>query len=730
MNTGASSKVPPAWSPERDKFYPLRIWVQDLRLWSRATDIDEDKKGPCAAQRVGGSARELVRELDVDILANGMLLANAQGIPVQTSGLECLIRAISRRYAPLEQELEIHCISEILMFKRAPGEDTDGVVSRFEIVRERALAGAGFDMSWIGFSFLLLTVLGISKAQWPLLLAPTQSALPRTQQEYQAFINYIRRQGHLYDRGVDVVKNMNFFQQEVENSETRSYHAYPMFAEHQHEQQSWQSDPFGSSYYDPNYSYLANDSDADQLSSCASGTSEPDLSDMHGRSLNEVGEQLYLAHRHHKRRWRKFIGRRRSFKGTRKGKGWRSGGKFGGKGFGKFGKGKGKKGKTMFYVDEYGNTYTDEDGNHEALYFGETVSEWYEDQDEQVVFMGNGKFKRKNPKGKDGKTLECSLCGSDDHLIAKCPRNKTGMTHSQALAQKPKTFLAQPSNASASSGSHQAPSVVEQSWGSVIYAGHAHEVQVNSLSYLEMSDGTVIELDAADVQANISEEVDDSPQRPLYTNLHPLMPSSTVREFSIPKSLSKESSLSRSGESSQISRHFAFAWWMPPAFHAQVRLASGIEALLIDVGAGDNLVGEEWVTRATAQAKAAGQGCAWQKLKKTLSVEGVGQKSNEAVDEVIIAICLADGNVGTFKAPVIPDSPLPALLGLRTLTKMRAVIDCFHRRIVFVGEGGYKMQLSPGSVSYKLESAVTGHLLLPCQCWSKAKLQPGKEIKL
>ena len=169
---------------------------------------------------------------------------------------------------------------------------------------------------------------------------------------------------------------------------------------------------------------------------------------------------------------------------------------------------------------------------------------------------------------------------------------------------------------------------------------------------------------------------------------------------------------------------------MPPAFHAQVRLASGVEALLVDVGAGDNLVGEDWVTRATAQAKGAGQGCVWQKLKKTLSVEGVGQKSKEAVDEVTVAICVSDGSVGTFRAPVIPGSPLPALLGLRTLTKMRAVIDCFHRRIVFVGEGGYKMQLSPGSATFRLESAVTGHLLLPCQCWDKAKIQPGKEIKL
>ena len=320
----ASAKVPPGWSPERDKTYPLRIWVQDLRLWSVATDVDADKQGPCAALRVGGSAKELVRELDVNVLANGMFLQDANGNLVQTGGLECLIRAISRRYAPLEQELEIHVISEILQFKRSPGEDTDGVVSRFEIVRERAHAGAGFDMSWVGFSFLLLTVLGISKAQWPLLLAPTQSALPRTQAEYNLFINYIRRQGHLYDRGVDVVKNMNFFETTTEQRSIPVYH----IGEQSYEPQGWQSDPF-SFFTEPEYAYT---SEHDAASSCNSGVSDPDISDMYGLALNSAGEQLYLAYRHHKRRWRKFTGHRRSFKGGKKGK--KGGGKFGGKVFG------------------------------------------------------------------------------------------------------------------------------------------------------------------------------------------------------------------------------------------------------------------------------------------------------------------------------------------------------------------------------------------------------------
>ena len=60
----ANSKIPPSWSPERDKSYPLRTYLQDLRLWQYATDCDPLRQGPAAAQRVGGTAKELVRELD------------------------------------------------------------------------------------------------------------------------------------------------------------------------------------------------------------------------------------------------------------------------------------------------------------------------------------------------------------------------------------------------------------------------------------------------------------------------------------------------------------------------------------------------------------------------------------------------------------------------------------------------------------------------------------------
>ena len=76
----------------------------------------------------------------------------------------------------------------------------------------------------------------------------------------------------------------------------------------------------------------------DGVSSCNSGDSEPDLSDMAALPENTAGEQLYLAYRHAKRRWRSFTGGykrlhyRRFGKGKGRGKG-RMKGKAGGKGF-------------------------------------------------------------------------------------------------------------------------------------------------------------------------------------------------------------------------------------------------------------------------------------------------------------------------------------------------------------------------------------------------------------
>ena len=608
MNLGiANSKVPPSWAPEKDKQYPLRTWVQDIRLWSVATDTEANRQGPVAAQRIGGTAKELIRELDMNVLVHGMAFADQAGNMIQHTGLECLIRALTRRYAPLAQEVEVHCIAEILQFRRAPGEDSDAVISRYELCRERALNGAGFDMSWVGFSFLLLCVLGIPKNQWALLLAPTQGSLPRDQPQYDAFMQYVRRQGHLTDRGVDGVKNMSFFSTEKETTpHDDSYEYSNMYG-------AWNSEQsYLPHQYDAVSAFTANVSDNDDgLSSCNSGDSDADISDLFTQPYAVAGELLYLAYRHHKRRWRKFTGgfkRRGKGKGGKKGKFGKSG-KFstgGGKNSG--GKGKGKKGR-MFFADEYEQT---EDWANSYYEQGEDWGAQYE-AEATVVYLGKGKFKRKNPKGKDGKVLTCSGCGSEDHFIAKCPSNTAGMTHAQAQAGS-KTF------ATVQNAGQASQSISSSGWGSMIYVGNTREIQHDATSQIEFSDGQILRFDMSNEQESIPEELNT-------------IPTQALRHYHIPPSnAGSNSQLSRanSTQADSWTRQFAFVWFMPAAFHAQVRLKDGVEALLVDVGAWDNLVGDSWVGRASVQATAAGQGCTWAKAQENVVSRRCGPESERS----------------------------------------------------------------------------------------------------
>ena len=701
-----NSKVPPAWAPEKDKQYPLRTWTQDIRLWALGTDVDVLRQGPVAAGRILGTAKDLIRELDPNVLSQGGIFADENQNPVQFTGLECLIRALSRRYGPLAQELEIFCIGEILMFRRQPQEDVDSCVSRFELVRTKALNGAGFDMSWIGFSFLLLTILGIRKEGWPLLLAPTVGALPSTQAQYTDFCSYVRRQGHLTDRNVDPVKNMQFYTHESE--------------EQQQQQTYWSSWPNPATFQQSlSTSFISTDSEVvdeadDGLSSCNSGESYPDLSDLHTMPVNLAGEQLYLAYRHAKKRWRSFTGgtkrlhfRRKGSKGKSKGFNGGFGGKntgtgfhnnhYGGRGSGKSSKGKGR----MFFLDDYGTLHPVPEDT-EPMYFEQTFD------DEQVVYLSggktggknSGKFKRKNPKSKDGKTLLCSLCNSDEHLIKQCSRNTSGLTHTQHQQQHQKSHLAIPSPASASSSSN--PSEMSQ-WSSApwYFTAPVLEPVLQESSCTIQIDGELTELS----QPSIVLESD-----------------TTARKYYMPNQPLKPTLLSEAcSNKSALEKQFAFAWFMP-YFHAQVR-GEGFEGLLIDIGAIGNLAGSEFIKRISQRSLQFGQNSLFQKLSRPLSVEGVGNSSDETQEECIAPICLPDGRTGSFTTPVIPNSQLPALLGLNTLSKERCLIDCFNNQIVFVGPGGYRLQASPGSRTYQLKTAKSGHLLLPCDCWEGARFK-------
>ena len=68
---------------------------------------------------------------------------------------------------------------------------------------------------------------------------------------------------------------------------------------------------------------------------------------------------------------------------------------------------------------------------------------------------------------------------------------------------------------------------------------------------------------------------------------------------------------------------------------------------------------------------------------------------------------------GTFESPCVPHSELPALLGLASMSNNRAVLDMVSNQLHFCGPGDVKLTLPPGTESYQLEVAPSGHLVLP-----------------
>ena len=141
------------------------------------------------------------------------------------------------------------------------------------------------------------------------------------------------------------------------------------------------------------------------------------------------------------------------------------------------------------------------------------------------------------------------------------------------------------------------------------------------------------------------------------------------------------------------------------------------EGLLVDPGSPDNLVGSGWSKRLQALMTAAG-GPPAKYEPHFLEVGGVGQGAMQAHSKVTHNIvCPTIGGppvAATFTAPEIESEKVPALLGLKTLTAMNAIMDMGTNRLIVPGPGGVKMVTSPGTVVYPLEPTHSGHLLLPC----------------
>ena len=154
--------------------------------------------------------------------------------------------------------------------------------------------------------------------------------------------------------------------------------------------------------------------------------------------------------------------------------------------------------------------------------------------------------------------------------------------------------------------------------------------------------------------------------------------------------------------------------------HSRARLPHGRRGLLVDTGAYDNLTGASWVREQAADAAQAGFSVKQERLSRPTNVMGVGHGSMSCNFKVTVPTSSTDidGKCynDDFTTPVMDGEAAgenPALLGLKTLRRLKAVIDCGNDLFYVPGPGGIKLQQSPGTRVHRMETSLSGHLMLP-----------------
>ena len=473
--TDSNHRRPPSWGPEGERTYSFRAWTTDIMHWAMLTDLQPHQQAAAILMHLTGSAREITRSISGTEILNGGVFEGTFRDPVSY-----VIAGLRSRFGQLEEESTLAAMTEMLGFVRHRDESINQVLSRFELVRGRAREDGQFVMSVSGSALQLLRACHISSEQMMTLLQPLNNRLPTTEADFRALQDRMRRIGHVLEHSPN-----NIGQSLAGNHEARAgaYLQLPATntttyvgfqagtSDHSQQWASWNPQGYESlpstaapgtwnppasqiaafhanqvgtamSYpvaYDNGEEVLHTDSGfesgTDSDTSSDSGNEAIPMDDVRSLTAPQAAEHIFMAYRFAKRKWRRFTGKRvrkvrRTFKRShyhfnRTGKG-----KGGGKGRRRFnphrGKGSGTR-SNIFLTQTDMLTYLK--GKGKGTRHGSS---------------GQGFGRNGNPKDKDGVTMKCHTCGSEDHLMNRCTHAKghgkgggPPSFHTAATAQQP-----------------------------------------------------------------------------------------------------------------------------------------------------------------------------------------------------------------------------------------------------------------------------------------------------
>ncbi|CAK0800860.1 unnamed protein product [Prorocentrum cordatum] len=714
----STSKVPPFWAPYLEqRGYPFRLWVQDVMLWCAATELQQHQRGPAIVQRLGGTARDLCREVPVEAIAHGRF--DQLGNLVE-DGVQMLITGLRRRFGPLDVQSSISTIVELLTFRRQERESVDDAITRFEALRARvAQLDDPFVLPTPVLALLFLEALHVPKAVYPLVLQANSGQLPLTLDQLNSVIGMVRQQGHFAEHTHAGPQNL------AEGYRGKGYHGHHWFTgESDSGANTWNDTAaymYGqnaagaagsagstSQHYvvqdDEGYdccavcsSYLYEDEPGDEDSMTddddldISQFTQEELQEYYGDSEGWDYDTLLHEYLFAKRRFRHFVQRN-----SRRSRFPRSNWSLrmsSGKGGSSFGRGR---------------------GHGKGYHFGGSVV--------NPGSLAGGKGKKKkggkhymagtpgatNPRGRDGRTMRCHECDSETHLVAACPKRKG--------KGKGKHFMSWNAG-SAATGTQQAgapaadptlaayaPVPTQPRTGALSGVLHwfTEDARTPGLQIDDLDEDTFREAlswETLDMRDNVAEH-------DILTEIQASMQDRAV----------EEQPPVTAGRSAAVTSPTWFPWWRVDQFEnaggetylvrTRMKDRSG-EALLVDPGSPGNLTGDEWGNRMAARQQQAGRPPPVRTpLDRVLEVGGVGSGSQQATHAHRYQLALQGGQAATYEAPVLPNSSVPALLGRASLRDQRILLDCFNNRMYRIGPGGYSLQLSPGSSQYHLDDGI------------------------
>ena len=187
---------PPSWDPANERTHSFRDYTQELMIWRiLAVDMDPAQQTAAIINELRGEARRLGHSMSMDDITRGGQINGIHLDPVSY-----LLTTLAAHFAPLGEESRLQAMTELMSFSRRQGESTDAMIARFRTLRWRAAeGGAGINMTWEGYTWLLLKACGISAQQLMSLLQPTNGRFPTNEQDFENMLMLMRRMGHILE---------------------------------------------------------------------------------------------------------------------------------------------------------------------------------------------------------------------------------------------------------------------------------------------------------------------------------------------------------------------------------------------------------------------------------------------------------------------------------------------------------------------------------------------------